>query len=171
MFSCFWEDGDNVGSCAKNCRAVYFKPGYVNADGDITNYCPDILMNLSDRRNCILGSKGLAALNVPFNMQWLRSWYNHQSSTGRYGLFPSMGGHQPGAGDPSTALPAIWECSVYPPFSLIQPRSSGGIGGPMQSKSRQFWQGASASSSPLASRLISIFPSFFLGDSGYSLRQ
>lgn len=62
-------------SCAKNCRAVYFKPGYVNADGDITNYCLDILMNLSDRWNCIVGSKGLAALNVPFNMQWLRSWY------------------------------------------------------------------------------------------------
>jgi hypothetical protein len=38
------------GSFAKNYLAVHFKLDYVNADGDISNYYPDFLVKLSDRR-------------------------------------------------------------------------------------------------------------------------
>ena len=38
-------------SYAKNYFAVNFKLDYVNADGDISNYYPDFLVKLSDKRD------------------------------------------------------------------------------------------------------------------------
>ena len=52
LFARFLEDCDDVVSYAKNYLAVHFKLDYVNADGDISNYYPDFLVKLSDKRIC-----------------------------------------------------------------------------------------------------------------------
>ena len=51
LFARFLEDCDDVVSYAKNYLAVHFKLDYVNADGDISNYYPDFLVKLSDKRD------------------------------------------------------------------------------------------------------------------------
>ena len=73
-FARFLEDCDDVFSYAKNHLAVHFKLDYVNADGDISNYYPDFLVKLSDKRIVIAETKGQEDLDVPLKMQRLRQW-------------------------------------------------------------------------------------------------
>ena len=73
-FARFLEDCDDVVSYAKNYLAVHFKLDYVNADGDISNYYPDFLIKLSDKRIVIAETKGQEDLDVPLKMRRLRQW-------------------------------------------------------------------------------------------------
>jgi type III restriction enzyme len=74
LFARFLEDCDDVISYAKNYLAVNFKLDYVNADGDISNYYPDFLVKLSDRRIFVVETKGQEDLDVPRKMERLRQW-------------------------------------------------------------------------------------------------
>ncbi len=74
LFAGFLEGCDDVISYAKNYLAVHFKLDYVNADGDISNYYPDFLVKLSDRKMFIVETKGREDLDVPRKMARLRQW-------------------------------------------------------------------------------------------------
>ena len=74
VFARFLEDCDDVVSYAKNYLAVHFKLDYVNGDGDISNYYPDFLVKLSNKRIVIVETKGQEDLDVPLKMQRLRQW-------------------------------------------------------------------------------------------------
>ena len=74
LFASFLEDCDDVVSYAKNYLAVHFKLDYVNGDGDISNYYPDFLVKVSDKRIVIVETKGQADLDVPLKMERLRQW-------------------------------------------------------------------------------------------------
>ncbi|MEA3364713.1 MAG: DEAD/DEAH box helicase family protein, partial [Candidatus Hydrogenedentes bacterium] len=73
-FAGFLEDCSDVLSYAKNYLAVHFKLDYVNSDGDISNYYPDFLVKLSDKRIVIAETKGQEDLDVPLKMARLRQW-------------------------------------------------------------------------------------------------
>ncbi|MEI7835646.1 MAG: DEAD/DEAH box helicase family protein [Planctomycetota bacterium] len=73
-FASFLEGCGDVVSYAKNYLAVHFKLDYVNADGDISNYYPDFMVKLSDRRIVIVETKGQQDLDVPLKMARLRQW-------------------------------------------------------------------------------------------------
>ena len=73
-FAAFLEDCSDVVSYAKNYLAVHFKLDYVNADGDISNYYPDFMVKLSDRRIVIVETKGQGDLDVPLKMARLAQW-------------------------------------------------------------------------------------------------
>lgn len=73
-FAAFLEDCSDVASYAKNYLAVHFKLDYVNADGDISNYYPDFMVKLSDKRIVIVETKGQEDLDVPLKMARLRQW-------------------------------------------------------------------------------------------------
>ena len=73
-FAAFLEDCSDVVSYAKNYLAVHFKLDYVNADGDISNYYPDFMVKLSDKRIFIVETKGQEDLYVPLKMARLRQW-------------------------------------------------------------------------------------------------
>ncbi|MBF0527736.1 MAG: DEAD/DEAH box helicase family protein [Deltaproteobacteria bacterium] len=74
LFARFLEDCNDVVSYAKNYLAVHFKLDYVNAGGDISNYYPDFLVKLSDKRIIIVETKGQEDLYVPPKMERLRQW-------------------------------------------------------------------------------------------------
>ena len=74
MFAAFLEECSDVVSYAKNYFAVHFKLDYVNADGDISNYYPDFMVKLSDKRIVIVETKGLEDLDVPLKMARLWQW-------------------------------------------------------------------------------------------------
>jgi len=74
LFARFLEDCSDVVSYAKNYQAVHFKLDYVNADGDISNYYPDFLVKLSNKRVVIVETKGEEDLDVPLKMERLRQW-------------------------------------------------------------------------------------------------
>jgi type III restriction enzyme len=74
LFASFLENCADVVSYAKNYLAVHFKLDYVNADGDISNYYPDFLVKLSNKRVVIVETKGQEDLDVPLKMQRLRQW-------------------------------------------------------------------------------------------------
>ncbi len=74
LFARFLEDCEDVVSYAKNYLAVHFKLDYVNAEGDISNYYPDFLVKLSDKRIVIVETKGQEDLDVPLKMQRLSQW-------------------------------------------------------------------------------------------------
>ena len=74
LFARFLEDCDDVVSYAKNYLAVHFKLDYVNADGDISNYYPDFMVKLSNKRIVIVETKGQEDLDVPLKMERLRQW-------------------------------------------------------------------------------------------------
>jgi type III restriction enzyme len=74
VFARFLEDCTDVIAYAKNYLAVHFRLDYVNADGDISNYYPDFLVKLSNRRIVIVETKGVEDLDVPLKMQRLRQW-------------------------------------------------------------------------------------------------
>ena len=73
-FADFLEDCGDVVSYAKNYLAVNFKLDYVKADGDISNYYPDFVVKLSDKRIVIVETKGREELDVPLKMARLRQW-------------------------------------------------------------------------------------------------
>jgi len=74
LFANFLEGAPDVISYAKNYLAVHFKLDYINADGGISNYYPDFLVKLSDKRIVIVETKGLEDLDVPLKMERLRQW-------------------------------------------------------------------------------------------------
>jgi type III restriction enzyme len=74
LFARFLDDCGDVVSYAKNYFAVNFKLDYVNADGDISNYYPDFLVKLSDRRIFVVEAKGQEDVDVPLKMERLRQW-------------------------------------------------------------------------------------------------
>jgi type III restriction enzyme len=74
VFANFMEGCTDVISYAKNYMAVHFKLDYVNANGDISNYYPDFLVKLPDKRIFIVETKGLEDLDIPLKMQRLRQW-------------------------------------------------------------------------------------------------
>ncbi len=74
VFAGFLEDCEDVVSYAKNYLAVHFKLDYVNADGDISNYYPDFLVKLSNKRMVVVETKGQEDLDVPEKMARLKQW-------------------------------------------------------------------------------------------------
>ncbi len=74
LFASFLEDCGDVVSHAKNYLAVHFKLDYVNAEGDISNYYPDFMVKLADKRIIIVETKGQADLDVPLKMERLQQW-------------------------------------------------------------------------------------------------
>jgi len=74
QFASFLENCPDVVSYAKNYLAVHFKLDYVNADGNISNYYPDFLVKLSDRRIVIVETKGQEDLDVPLKTARLQQW-------------------------------------------------------------------------------------------------
>ena len=46
----------------------------MNADGNISNYYPDFLVKLSDKRIVIVETKGQEDLDVPLKIERLRQW-------------------------------------------------------------------------------------------------
>lgn len=74
LFARFLEDCDDVVSYVKNYFAVHFKLDYVNADGGISDYYPDFLVKLADKRTVIVETKGREDLDVPLKIQRLRQW-------------------------------------------------------------------------------------------------
>ena len=74
VFASFLESAADVVSYAKNYLAVHFKLDYVNAEGNISNYYPDFLVKLADKRVVIVETKGLEDLDVPLKMERLRQW-------------------------------------------------------------------------------------------------
>lgn len=74
VFAGFLDSCADVVSYAKNYFAVNFKLDYVNADGNISNYYPDFLVKLVDKRIMIVETKGLEDLDVPLKMERLRQW-------------------------------------------------------------------------------------------------
>jgi type III restriction enzyme len=73
-FAAFLEDCSDVVSFAKNYLAVHFKLDYVNAGGDISNYYPDFMVKLSDKRIVIVETKGQGDMEVPLKMARLAQW-------------------------------------------------------------------------------------------------
>ncbi|MCL4464827.1 MAG: DEAD/DEAH box helicase family protein [Chloroflexi bacterium] len=74
LFARFLEECSDVLAYAKNYMAVGFKLDYVNSDGDITNYRPDFLVRLTDKRVFVVETKGQEDLEVPVQMERLRQW-------------------------------------------------------------------------------------------------
>lgn len=73
-FAKFLENCPDVISYAKNYFGVHFKLDYINADGDISNYYPDFIVKLTDRRVVVAETKGREDLDVPLKMQRLSQW-------------------------------------------------------------------------------------------------
>ena len=87
LFAGFLENCGDVISFAKNYLAVHFKLDYVNADGDISNYYPDFLVKLSDKKVFIVETKGQTDPDVPLKMERLGHWcddINRAQSDVRY---------------------------------------------------------------------------------------
>ena len=74
QFANFLEGCSDVASYAKNYFAVHFKLDFVNADGNISNYYPDYLVKLPNKKIVIVEIKGLEDLDVPLKMARLRQW-------------------------------------------------------------------------------------------------
>ncbi|MDE0425560.1 MAG: DEAD/DEAH box helicase family protein [Candidatus Poribacteria bacterium] len=73
-FAAFLENCPDVVSYVKNDFSLHFKLDYINADGDISNYYPDFLVKLTDRRIIVAETKGREDLDVPRKMQRLSQW-------------------------------------------------------------------------------------------------
>jgi type III restriction enzyme len=73
-FASFLEDCTDLVSYAKNFLAVHFKLDYVNADGDISNYYPDFMVKVSNKKIFIVETKGREDLDLPKKMDRLRQW-------------------------------------------------------------------------------------------------
>jgi len=76
LFASFLEscNDEDVISYAKNYLAVHFKLDYINADGHISNYYPDFLVKLPNKRLVIVETKGREDLDVPQKMARLQQW-------------------------------------------------------------------------------------------------
>ncbi len=73
-FASFLDGCDDVASFAKNYFALNFKLDYVKANGEISNYYPDFIVQLIDGRTFIVETKGLGDLDVPEKMARLKTW-------------------------------------------------------------------------------------------------
>ena len=74
QFASFLDDCKDVLSYAKNYLMINFKLDYVNSSGDISNYYPDFIVKLNDKRVFIVETKGLEDLDVPNKMERLKQW-------------------------------------------------------------------------------------------------
>jgi len=74
VFANFLESCTDVVAYGKNYLAVHFRLDYVNAEGNISNYYPDFLVKLADKRIMIVETKGLEDLDVPLKVERLRQW-------------------------------------------------------------------------------------------------
>lgn len=74
VFANFLEGCADVVAYGKNYLAVHFKIDYVNAEGNISNYYPDFLVKLANKRIVIVETKGLEDLDVPLKMERLKQW-------------------------------------------------------------------------------------------------
>ena len=74
QFAKFLGNCPDVVSFAKNYLAVRFKLDYVNVDGGISNYFPDFLVKLKDKRIVIAETKGQEDLEVPLKIARLKQW-------------------------------------------------------------------------------------------------
>ncbi|MDW9790401.1 type III restriction endonuclease subunit R [Sinorhizobium meliloti] len=74
IFASFLESCSDVVAYGKNYLAVHFKIDYVNAEGNISNYYPDFLVKLPDKRTVIVETKGLEDSDVPLKMERLKQW-------------------------------------------------------------------------------------------------
>jgi type III restriction enzyme len=74
QFASFLDDCEDIISYAKNYFAVNFKLDYVNADGNISNYYPDFLVKVTNKKIVIVETKGQEDLDVPLKMARLRQW-------------------------------------------------------------------------------------------------
>ncbi|MBP7654689.1 DEAD/DEAH box helicase family protein [Candidatus Dependentiae bacterium] len=68
------EKCEDIISYAKNYMAVHFNLDYVNAAGNISNYYPDFIVKISDKKIVIVETKGLEDLDVPLKMERLKQW-------------------------------------------------------------------------------------------------
>ena len=75
-FSNFLDNCPDVISYAKNYFSINFKLDYVNKEGGISNYYPDFIVKLQDKRIFIVETKGLEDLDVPLKMHRLANWCN-----------------------------------------------------------------------------------------------
>ncbi len=73
-FAGFLESCDDIVSFAKNYFAVGFKIDYVNSEGNVSNYYPDFLVKLDDKRAVVIETKGQEDFDVPLKMQRLKQW-------------------------------------------------------------------------------------------------
>ena len=74
QFVRFLEDCLDVVSYSKNYFAVHFKLDYVKTDGNISNYYPDFIVKLTDKRIVIVETKGREDVDVPLKIRRLRQW-------------------------------------------------------------------------------------------------
>lgn len=74
QFASFLETCDDVISYAKNYWAVNFRLDYVNAGGDISNYYPDFIVKMTEKKIVIVETKGQEDLDVPLKMERLKLW-------------------------------------------------------------------------------------------------
>lgn len=74
IFASFLESCADVVAYGKNYLAVHYKIDYVNAEGNISNYYPDFLVKLNDKRIVIVETKGLEDLDVRLKVERLRQW-------------------------------------------------------------------------------------------------
>jgi type III restriction enzyme len=73
-FASFLDRCTDIVSFGKNYLAVGFKLDYVNAHGDISNYYPDFIVKVSEKRVFIVETKGREELDVPLKMARLKQW-------------------------------------------------------------------------------------------------
>ena len=73
-FAGFLENSPDVVSYIKNELNLHFKLDYINADGDISNYYPDFVVKLTDKRMVVVETKGREDLDVPLKMGRLSEW-------------------------------------------------------------------------------------------------
>ncbi|MFR8062094.1 MAG: type III restriction endonuclease subunit R, partial [Lancefieldella rimae] len=74
VFASFLEKSTDVISYAKNYLSVNFKLDYIKADGNISNYYPDFIVKLANRKIVIVETKGQEDLDVPLKMARLKQW-------------------------------------------------------------------------------------------------
>lgn len=74
QFASFLDGCEDVISYAKNYFAVNFKLDYVNSDGNISNYYPDFLVKVTNKKIVIVETKGLEDLDVPLKLARLKQW-------------------------------------------------------------------------------------------------
>jgi len=73
-FAAFLETCEDVIAYVKNFMAVNFRLDYVNAQGDISNYYPDFIVNAGAEKYFIVETKGQEDLDVPRKMERLKQW-------------------------------------------------------------------------------------------------
>ena len=73
-FARFLENCGDVLSHGKNFLAVHFKLDYVDAHGNISNYYPDFLVKMTDKRIVVVETKGQEDVDVALKMHRLRQW-------------------------------------------------------------------------------------------------